>query len=103
RAEKIKTLFQSFRIPLWFRRGWPVVVAASTNGGDAIVWSRRFGAAAEFAAGAHSRQVLRIREVQESNRTYSASIQSGSFMSRIETAPPKRRPSEESAPLTASV
>jgi tRNA(Ile)-lysidine synthase len=57
RAEKIKSLFQEFRIPLWERRHWPVLIDA-----EMIVWSRRFGAAADFAAGSGSRRVLQIRE-----------------------------------------
>jgi tRNA(Ile)-lysidine synthase len=42
-AEKLKTLFQEFRIPLWERRHWPVLIW-----NDQIVWSLRFGVAAEF-------------------------------------------------------
>ena len=57
-ADKIKTLFQEFRIPLWERRGWPVIVQ-----GKSILWARKFGVASEFAAGPNSRQVLRILEV----------------------------------------
>ncbi len=56
--EKIKTLFQNARIPRWERGQWPVVTA-----GAAIVWARKFGAAASFAAGPQSAKVLRIREV----------------------------------------
>ena len=56
-AEKIKTLFQQARIPLWERRTWPVIVR-----GEEILWSRRFGPAAEYAAGAESQSVLCIRE-----------------------------------------
>ena len=55
--EKIKELFQTFRIPLWERRNWPVL----TQGGS-IVWTRRFGPASEFAAGNESVLILRIRE-----------------------------------------
>lgn len=57
-GEKIKTLFQKSRIPLWERRKWPVV----TSGG-AIVWCRGFGVSADYAASAASREILRIREV----------------------------------------
>jgi tRNA(Ile)-lysidine synthase len=56
--EKIKTLFQEHRIPLWERRHWPVLMD-----GEAIVWSRRFGPAARFAAGAGTGKVLEIREI----------------------------------------
>jgi tRNA(Ile)-lysidine synthase len=56
-AEKIKTLFQEYRIPLWERRTWPVVVM-----GDSILWTRRFGVAAECAATPESERILLIRE-----------------------------------------
>jgi tRNA(Ile)-lysidine synthase len=59
--KKFKTLFQSARIPVWERVRWPLLVD-----GDAIVWSRRFGPAAEYAAGPHSRAILRIRETETS-------------------------------------
>ncbi len=55
--EKIKTLFQEARIPLWDRRHWPVVTA-----GEEILWARRFGPAAAFAAGREAGTVLGIRE-----------------------------------------
>jgi len=56
-AEKIKVLFHQARIPLWERRHWPVVTM-----GEAILWARRFGPAAGFAADPGSRAVLGIRE-----------------------------------------
>ena len=59
--KKFKTLFQSARVPAWERVRWPLLVD-----GDAIVWSRRFGPAAEYAAGPHSRAILRIRETKSS-------------------------------------
>jgi tRNA(Ile)-lysidine synthase len=55
--EKIKTLFQQARIPLWERGQWPVLID-----GDSIVWARRFGAASEFAAHAGTKVILRVRE-----------------------------------------
>ncbi|HKW97406.1 MAG TPA: tRNA lysidine(34) synthetase TilS [Bryobacteraceae bacterium] len=55
--EKIKFLFQEARIPLWERRSWPVVTS-----GDAIIWARRFGPAANLAATPHSRMILKIEE-----------------------------------------
>jgi tRNA(Ile)-lysidine synthase len=70
--EKIKTLFQENRIPLWERRTWPVVVGGNAGGGS-ILWTRRFGVAAEVAATAESRQILLIRESRESNSTLSTS------------------------------
>lgn len=58
-AEKIKTLFQEVRVPLWERRHWPVLTA-----GSSIVWAHRFGAAAQFAAGPDSSMILQIRETR---------------------------------------
>jgi tRNA(Ile)-lysidine synthase len=65
-AEKIKTLFQERRVPLWERRTWPVVVQTNGAIGSTIVWSRRFGVAGEFAAKPGSGKILTIREVLES-------------------------------------
>ena len=56
-AENIKVLFHQARVPLWERRRWPVVTM-----GEAILWSRRFGPAAGFAANPGSSPVLGIRE-----------------------------------------
>jgi tRNA(Ile)-lysidine synthase len=55
--EKIKTLFQQFRIPLWERRHWPVL-----TDGNSIVWTRRFGPDARMAAQPGARKILTIRE-----------------------------------------
>jgi tRNA(Ile)-lysidine synthase len=55
--ERIKTLFQEARIPLWERRNWPIL-----ENNNQIVWARRFGPATDFAATADSRAVLRVRE-----------------------------------------
>ncbi len=63
RSEKIKSLFQEFRIPLWERRHWPVLID-----GESIVWARRFGVAAGFAACAGSQRVLQIRESETHRR-----------------------------------
>jgi tRNA(Ile)-lysidine synthase len=65
---KIKTLFQEYRIPLWERRRWPVIVRCNAvrcdaAAGDLIVWTRRFGAAREFAASAASESILLVRDV----------------------------------------
>src|SRR5262245_19343329 len=59
RSQKLKTLFQQARIPLWERRGWPVLVD-----GTGIVWARRFGPAADLVSTAGSGTILRIREVE---------------------------------------
>jgi tRNA(Ile)-lysidine synthetase-like protein len=57
-AEKIKTLFQLQRIPVWERAQWPVLTS-----GASIVWTRRFGVSAAFAAGPESNVVLKVGEV----------------------------------------
>lgn len=57
-SEKIKTLFQLQRIPVWERAQWPVL-----TDGESIVWTRRFGPAAGFAAAPESSVVLKIGEV----------------------------------------
>jgi tRNA(Ile)-lysidine synthase len=54
-AEKIKSLFQVYRVPLWERRHWPVVVA-----GEEIVWTRQFGGAARFSVSAEDRGIVRL-------------------------------------------
>jgi tRNA(Ile)-lysidine synthase len=56
--EKIKTLFQRARIPLWERGQWPIL-----TDGVSIVWTRRFGVAAGLAAHAGSKVILLVREV----------------------------------------
>jgi tRNA(Ile)-lysidine synthase len=84
-SEKIKTLFQEFRVPLWERRTWPVIAR-----GDSILWTRRFGVARDFAAGPESRDVLVIREVMESNPAFSASM-------NMKRARVLRRPGEPGA------
>ncbi|HEX4137259.1 MAG TPA: tRNA lysidine(34) synthetase TilS [Bryobacteraceae bacterium] len=73
-TEKIKTLFQEYRIPLWERRTWPVVVQGAGAASNTIVWSRRFGIAHEFAAGPGSRKILTIREAVESKPRVGASM-----------------------------
>jgi len=59
--QKIKFLFQEARIPLWERGNWPIITYNGT-----IVWTRQFGAAAEFAADPSTRIVLRV-EVSSKN------------------------------------
>ncbi len=44
---KLKELFQRAQIPLWERAKWPIMTK-----GREIVWARRFGPAAEYAASA---------------------------------------------------
>jgi tRNA(Ile)-lysidine synthase len=54
-AEKIKSLFQEYRVPLWERRHWPVLVYENE-----IVWARRFGCAHKFKSSADSRSIVRV-------------------------------------------
>jgi tRNA(Ile)-lysidine synthase len=62
-VKTLKTLFQLARIPHWERSQWPVLVT-----GDSVVWTRRFGPAAEFAAGPAARSILTVREIENWNR-----------------------------------
>lgn len=55
--DKLKSLFQEFRIPLWERHLWPMLCL-----GSQILWSRRFGAAAGFQASQSSPTILWISE-----------------------------------------
>lgn len=57
-AEKIKTLFQEFRVPLWERRNWPVIARDGT-----ILWTRQFGADRNAAAGPESSSVFLVDEI----------------------------------------
>jgi tRNA(Ile)-lysidine synthase len=63
RDQKIKEMFQMERVPSWLRSSWPIV-----SSGDQILWSRKFGAAAEFAASRDSGPVLRVWEGEPPNR-----------------------------------
>ena len=54
--EKLKALFQEYRVPLWERRHWPVLEFH-----DDIVWAREFGAAARFGAVEERSPVLMLR------------------------------------------
>jgi tRNA(Ile)-lysidine synthetase-like protein len=56
-GQKVKEMFQEARIPSWRRRSWPIV-----SNGAKILWARKFGPAAEFAAGAEPGPVLRVWE-----------------------------------------
>ena len=69
-VEKIKTFFQEARIPIWERRNWPILLD-----GPSIVWARRFGPAAAFAARPGSRVLLVVREHYESGSGAAASIE----------------------------
>jgi tRNA(Ile)-lysidine synthase len=62
-AVKIKTLFQEYRIPLWERRRWPVIVLMKNAEEADIVWTRKFGAARQFAASADSKSVVVVRDL----------------------------------------
>jgi len=65
----MKRLFQQARIPLWARRGWPMITC-----GEKIVWSAQFGPAAECAATSNSRTRLRVREIGDSTENPGASL-----------------------------
>ena len=54
-AEKIKSLFQEYRVPLWQRRHWPVLVFENE-----IVWARWFGCAHKFKRSEDSRNIVRV-------------------------------------------
>ncbi|MBV9502618.1 MAG: tRNA lysidine(34) synthetase TilS [Acidobacteriaceae bacterium] len=54
-AEKIKSLFQEYRVPLWMRRHWPIVVC-----GDEIAWARQFGGAVNFTASKEQGGAVRL-------------------------------------------
>ena len=71
-GEKIKTLFQEHRIPLWERRSWPVITRFDTSGGEAIIWTRLFGAAKEFQATPESVSILRVCDSGRGNGIKSA-------------------------------
>jgi len=76
RKQKVKTLFQKDRVPLWERWHWPII---TYNG--CIVWASRFGAAAEFAAEPSTRVVLAVEESR--NRLDSRHVQHvGASLSR---------------------
>ena len=60
-GRKVKEMFQQAGVPSWRRPYWPIV-----GSGPMIVWARRFGAAAEFAAGRETGPVLRVWEVSRS-------------------------------------
>jgi tRNA(Ile)-lysidine synthase len=66
KPEKIKFFFQEARIPLWERGNWPIITY-----NDSIVWTRRFGAAAEFATGPETRSVLQVTETDNELRNRS--------------------------------
>jgi tRNA(Ile)-lysidine synthase len=59
---KIKEMFQVERVPSWLRSSWPIV-----SSGDTILWSRTFGAAAEFAVDREAGPVLRVWEAEPPN------------------------------------
>ena len=61
--QKLKDLFQEARVPLWERCDWPIVTY-----NESIVWTKRFGAAADFAAGRKSRLVLKVGVSECRNR-----------------------------------
>jgi len=95
-TEKIKSLFQEFRVPLWERRTWPVITS-----GDAIIWTRRFGPAASLAVTSPDqtecegvlliREHEAVREHRESNFALSASKLTGGAFEQENQATSSRR------------
>jgi tRNA(Ile)-lysidine synthase len=59
-GQKIKSLFQESRIPLWERRHWPVISA-----GGQIVWARHFGAAQQCTVNSATVNILRIEVIPQ--------------------------------------
>jgi tRNA(Ile)-lysidine synthase len=53
--EKLKSLFGEYKILLWERRHWPVLIC-----GDDVIWTKRFGCSAEAAADPETQQVIRL-------------------------------------------
>lgn len=62
RDQKIKEMFQVERVPSWLRPSWPIV-----SSGNTILWARKFGAAAEFAANREPGPVVRVWEAEPPN------------------------------------
>ena len=62
--ESLKSLFQVYRVLLWERKHWPVLLS-----GDEIIWARRFGVAARFAPTERTERVLRVTYEQTVYRT----------------------------------
>jgi len=58
KEERLKLLFQKFRVPVWERRSWPVLTC-----GDRIVWTREFGAAAGVERTESTRMVLVVKDM----------------------------------------
>jgi tRNA(Ile)-lysidine synthase len=78
-SDKIKTLFQLARIPIWERQGWPVITCEDRlEKKQCIVWTRKFGVSSQYGPVPGARRVLRIIEQEqdsaESNDADSASV-----------------------------
>jgi tRNA(Ile)-lysidine synthase len=58
--DKLKTMFQETRVPLWERRDWPVLTA-----GDTVVWAARFGASADHLSSAGTKRTLHVTYHQD--------------------------------------
>ncbi|MFB3777925.1 MAG: tRNA lysidine(34) synthetase TilS [Bryobacteraceae bacterium] len=58
--QEIRLLFQKHKVPSWERGQWPVLAS-----GETVLWARRFGPAAEYAAGADTRRVLKVQVDQD--------------------------------------
>jgi tRNA(Ile)-lysidine synthase len=80
-SEKIKTLFQEFRVPLWDRRNWPVIVR-----GESILWAGQFGADRDAAPGPSTKTlaVITLNTVDPGHRTETRESKDGSTASKEE-------------------
>ncbi|MGA8029343.1 MAG: tRNA lysidine(34) synthetase TilS [Bryobacteraceae bacterium] len=65
-SEKIKSLFQEYKVALWDRRHWPVVVS-----GEEVVWVRQFGSAAKFQSSGEGRLLRLVYREAPVNRNLS--------------------------------
>lgn len=69
---KVKDLFQEWKIPLWERRNWPVIVE-----GESLLWAGEFGSAAEGVSEENSPLFVKLTR---SGRAYRPFVnQSGGF------------------------
>ena len=72
--QKIKFLFQQARVPSWERSNWPIITY-----NESIVWIRRFGASAEFAAGPSTRVVLQVADSVSTGSSTETGIHCGGY------------------------
>lgn len=61
--QKLKSLFQQYRIPLWERRNWPILLS-----GEEIAWTAQFGVAEKFSVRESTVAQLQLQERRRPNR-----------------------------------